>query len=507
MTTPLAFSFIFTLLALVFTLSVLLMWLFWRNWKTREGWALFRFLASLVILQSGIVLIHTGLLSELDDSIIKGFLNLALIGFGLVTLTTLTSLLHAGGALKEAWDILLRTGIAALIVLQPALWQHDFLALSHPLDHDLMGSSYTHLGQVLAVISGGYLGLTLLAAWRYRKRINNPLFTGSITGIVLAQLATLASGYLREMALAAIAGGVISIILGYQMIREFRITPSERQAVWLQAWNNILKALTGSQPLNATLASIAQQARLLLRSDIVSVLLVTDPHQLKIVAMAGPGPSIVGRQIQSGEGLAGRVMQTMQPMRVDDYQGWDGRAASFEDIALYASMSVPLVYRSKIIGVLNANQTRPGRIFTERDQALLELLAPQAAIAIAQAHTEEALHTTQTHLKTILSDHADAMMIFDSEGVLQAANSAARNYLQLLFDNSVPGAVRLEDLTPDPTLAAALNDWTASQLSAQTLEIEHPKIGKLRVQLQALGSEKPCLLVTIHPLAGEFTSL
>ncbi|MBN2304005.1 MAG: GAF domain-containing protein [Anaerolineae bacterium] len=392
MTAPLAFTFVFIWLALIVTLGTIMLLGFCRYWRTRENVAVLQFLVSLVILQTGTIFLHIGLLADLPDFLIKYSLNVLLIGFSLVTLSELSVVLHIAANMKDAWQIALRAGIAALLVFQPALWQHDFLTLTPPLDHNLLGSPYTHLGKTAAIINACYVGLTLVAAWRYWRRIDSPLLTGTLIGIAVIQGGSLISGFVRTYSLVAITGGFASSLLGCQIIRELRTSPG----VWLRDWTAISQTITRRQPLDTMLADIAHHMRGLMQADVVSVLLVHEPHQLKVIAMAGPGPSIVGRQMRMGEGLAGRVMQTGQSMRIDSYQSWNGRAAGFEDVPFYASMSTPLIFRERVVGVINAHQTRPGRIFSEQDQTILELLAPQAAIAIAQAELENALSTPDT---------------------------------------------------------------------------------------------------------------
>jgi hypothetical protein len=282
MTVLQAFSFGLTLLALVLTLSTLLLLFFWHHWQTREGRAILELLGSIALWQLGTILLHISLLADLADPVVEACLRVLLIGFALTGLTTLAALLHVANMVKEGWELVLRIGIAVLIVAQPGLWQDGFLKLPAQLDHDLLGQPFTNLGRVMALICGGYLLLTWVAGRRYWRRVDTPLLTRPLVGLAGFQLLALISGPLREFSLAAIVGGVVSTLIGLQMVRELRQNPMTHRATWLQTWHNTAQMVVSAENLNARLARIAQETRSLLRADLVIVLLVTGRDRLKV---------------------------------------------------------------------------------------------------------------------------------------------------------------------------------------------------------------------------------
>jgi signal transduction histidine kinase/ActR/RegA family two-component response regulator len=94
----------------------------------------------------------------------------------------------------------------------------------------------------------------------------------------------------------------------------------------------------------------------------------------------------VGLRLRLGEGVAGRVAQTGQPMRIDDYSTWESRSPKFDDTPIHAVIEVPMLYAGELIGVLTADESGDsGRKFTEADERLLSLFASQAAGAINAA--------------------------------------------------------------------------------------------------------------------------
>jgi type IV secretory pathway VirB2 component (pilin) len=508
MSTPLAFSLIFTLLALAFTLSVMLLSVLWRNWRTGTGRALLLFLLSLALLQSGTLITHIGLLADFSDGLVKVFVNLAILGFFLVSLASLMLILQAANALQAAWDLLCRTGIAGLVILQPGIWKHGIIELPTPLDEKLFGSPYTNLGQILAILSAVYVGFTLFAGWYYWRRIDAPLLILPVILLAVTQLASLAISNIREYTLTGVLGGGISGVLGFYLILRLELTPQSPQLYWLKAITSTASGPAQTLPLGETLTKIAEQLRRIVRTDSVAILLAIGPDRLEVVTVAGKVPMAVGRQIDVGEGLSGRVMQTLQTMRVDDYQSWSGRAVYFADLPYCASISVPLIHDGKLIGVINAHEITPGRRFDDPDQAILEMLAPQVTLYLVQAQLQHDLHVTQTYFKTVMERHTVAMLIFDAAGILQEANSQAQQYLETIFDSSTaaPTAIELAGHAQDTALIEALVQWAIDPTRPYTVQTTYDKLGTLTVQLQTIPNAQATasdLLMIIEPQTVE----
>jgi diguanylate cyclase (GGDEF)-like protein/PAS domain S-box-containing protein len=103
----------------------------------------------------------------------------------------------------------------------------------------------------------------------------------------------------------------------------------------------------------------------------------------------GPDQVPVGTVLHWGEGLAGKVWETGEPLIVDDYQQWDGRAASYDGYPWTAVVGVPVRWGEEFLGVLDV-LADPPRTFSSADAELLSLFATQAAIAIRNARLYEA---------------------------------------------------------------------------------------------------------------------
>jgi signal transduction histidine kinase/DNA-binding response OmpR family regulator len=90
--------------------------------------------------------------------------------------------------------------------------------------------------------------------------------------------------------------------------------------------------------------------------------------------------------LRLGEGVAGAVAQQRQGLVVNDFRHSPYTTPPLLELTTHtAVLSEPLLYRDRLVGVVNLNREEPGRPFSEEDRQLLALFAAQAAIAIENA--------------------------------------------------------------------------------------------------------------------------
>jgi putative nucleotidyltransferase with HDIG domain len=116
-------------------------------------------------------------------------------------------------------------------------------------------------------------------------------------------------------------------------------------------------------------------------------ILLYDPvHHELTVAAAINSNTPVGSRMRIGEGVAGRVALTRQPLIINDYATWEGHVPYHSVASLHAVIGIPMVYGGELIGVLTVTETSsPSRQFSDRDARLLSLFATQAASAVHNA--------------------------------------------------------------------------------------------------------------------------
>ncbi len=112
-----------------------------------------------------------------------------------------------------------------------------------------------------------------------------------------------------------------------------------------------------------------------------------DTNDLKSVITRGL-PGMGGIRLKKGEGVAGRVAQTLHPLVVDDHRIWKHRSPRFQDLPTTAVAGVPMVYSGELVGVLvvyELESTTPIRKYSQADVDLLIVFAATAAGAVHNA--------------------------------------------------------------------------------------------------------------------------
>ncbi|MBI5348033.1 MAG: GAF domain-containing protein [Chloroflexi bacterium] len=155
--------------------------------------------------------------------------------------------------------------------------------------------------------------------------------------------------------------------------------------------------------LSGLLRSIVDRAVDLLRAY-SGMLYLYDPatHDLELT-MERNSLADVGLRLKLGEGLAGRVAQKREPLIVDNYQTWEGRARQINGLPIAAVMGVPLLYGGELIGALVIAERGDDvkRKFTEDDSRLLSLFAAHVSGALRNAHSLNEMRRRVDELTTI----------------------------------------------------------------------------------------------------------
>ena len=156
-----------------------------------------------------------------------------------------------------------------------------------------------------------------------------------------------------------------------------------RQADEFAALYEISRDLAQQHDLDTLLPSIVQRAIKLLGGTDGGMYLYDYTRGDLVVTVGTDASTPVGTRLQIGEGMAGRVAQTRQPLIVDDYRTWEHRSRKFAPTQVTAVIEVPMLYAGDLIGVLVVHEvSTTSRKFTEEDAHLLALFAAQAAGAI-----------------------------------------------------------------------------------------------------------------------------
>ncbi|MBX6330929.1 MAG: GAF domain-containing protein [Gemmatimonadaceae bacterium] len=132
----------------------------------------------------------------------------------------------------------------------------------------------------------------------------------------------------------------------------------------------------------------AQRCSLMLRAP--------DTQELYIAAAKGLAPEVSeGKRIRIGEGVAGKVAASRQPLLVTDVEQARGHPLLGDEYLTTGSfISFPLVYHGDLVGVVNLTNRAQRGVYVEEDVERVRLLALVISLIASHAGLAERLSET-----------------------------------------------------------------------------------------------------------------
>jgi GAF domain-containing protein len=112
-------------------------------------------------------------------------------------------------------------------------------------------------------------------------------------------------------------------------------------------------------------------------------------QQVRCVVSYRTDRDYVGTTLAYGEGAAGVVAETGEPLIISDYGLWAQRSNQFDISAFHAVMSAPVRWQGQVSGVIHVMRDNGAPPFTQADCELLMLYANQAAVVLENARLLE----------------------------------------------------------------------------------------------------------------------
>ena len=145
----------------------------------------------------------------------------------------------------------------------------------------------------------------------------------------------------------------------------------------------------------------ARTARAVFGAAACSIALLTDDgSELVFTTSSGGSPDITGQRLPSGEGIAGWVATTGQPLAVSDLEHDSRFAASFASSTGYAPKAIlaaPIELDDRLLGVIEVLDRDSSRAGSDDDLTLLTLFGRQAAVALDAAARSRRIGTLILH--------------------------------------------------------------------------------------------------------------
>jgi len=223
-----------------------------------------------------------------------------------------------------------------------------------------------------------------------------PLLVGEeVKGVLLVGGAELDEGQRRALAVSC-AG--LAMSLEVHRLRE-ELERRMRAASHSRALSEVLNTL----PPEDAYISILRHSAELLRAERGSLLLYDErAGELSVKAAVGPRADVArDTRMRLGEGVAGTVMREGRPVVVRDVAKLPGLhpAPAERSYKTASFISYPIVVGGKKVGVLNVTDKAGGGAYDDVDLGLLDMIAPQMALAIDRAEWHQ--KATQFQLLSI----------------------------------------------------------------------------------------------------------
>ena len=179
-------------------------------------------------------------------------------------------------------------------------------------------------------------------------------------------------------------------------------TRTTRQARILLLLNEISRELTSILNLDELMGRIAELLRRLIDYQMFSILLLDSSgeklqHRFSLRFHENIN---LKHEVGVGQGLVGYAVQTRQAVLVTDVKK-DSRYIELNP-ETRSELAVPLIYKDKVIGVLDLEHTRRG-FFTEDHKRTITTMAAQMAIAIENARLYEEIAKQERRLERDLA--------------------------------------------------------------------------------------------------------
>jgi DNA-binding NarL/FixJ family response regulator len=231
------------------------------------------------------------------------------------------------------------------------------------------------------------------------------------------------------------------------------------------------KAPSESEQVTELLTSILAWAVELLGVNAGEIYLHDIQSQaLKLSYVCGSMEKYFGVTLQPGEGLAGKVFVSGEPILVDDYNHWAGRASKFKDRLSYQTeLAVPLQWQAQTIGVFVIVSDSRKRPLTEADIRPTYLCANLVAVAIENARLYRELQDSLKQLKHTLEQE-----------VIDRTNAIARQ-ATLAAGAALPRGEAFSDSNTDELLAQVIELSTTKKVLTKITQmpLETPTVKEL----------------------------
>jgi len=236
----------------------------------------------------------------------------------------------------------------------------------------------------------GMDGVALLeAALRIDAQLVGIVMTGH--GTIQTAVQAMQAGALDYILKPFKLSGVLPVLARAMAVRRLRLENLELRST--VAIHELNEAIAHTLDLNTLLDKIIDAAMAQLEGDEASLMLLCEEGGwLEVAAVRGNAREfLLGARVEVGQGVAGWVAANREPLMLDGVVTDPRITPPFPHADIRLALSMPIMTRGKVIGVINVNCLRRPRSFALGHIKALSLFtnAAAAAIDVAQLYQEQ----------------------------------------------------------------------------------------------------------------------
>lgn len=369
--------------------------------------------------------------ASVDNQLTLAGVWLLQIGFGGACIAVYIFAALVTGKFGLRTKIIAGTSTALVVIYQGILTSLD-VSLRYTIEDD--GTLIYGFPRLHGLIYLGLAGGTLYLLWNNLSKIRQLSLRIGLILFTLGLFLGIASPSLRSFALPESTATTASAIMIYAMLQSQIIQPLLGRTRQIEAVQEVVLAITSRVSLDDVLQTITAQAAALLGAAASAIYLRDDKGLVLKAVQNLPSEFIEQTRLSVQQGVVGLAAFSQESQLIGDYRReWKGEPdmpLAFETFG--ALLCVPLIFDDYVVGVLLVVEGIDGRLFDQEDMQLLQLLAPQAAVAIINSHlfTQERqlmteLLTAKTQLETVLLSTNNPVIALDRRLRIVFANPAA----------------------------------------------------------------------------------
>lgn len=263
----------------------------------------------------------------------------------------------------------------------------------------------------------------LAAALKIDPHLVGILMTGQ--GTIATAVQAMQAGALDYILKPFKVSTLLPVVSRAVSVRRLRLENLElRNTVAIHELN---QAIAHTLDPNVLLDKIADAALAQFEADEASIMLPTDDGEfLYVAAVRGERrEALLGNRVPIGKGIAGQVATLREPLVLQG-EVTDARLAPLHPRAeIQSALSMPMITRNRLIGVLNINYTRQPRAIPLGQIKVLSIFVNAAAAGIEAARLHEDQRKSEARYRNVLNMAADAIVSLDNEYRITIFNDAA----------------------------------------------------------------------------------